>query len=243
MTPILDIDALDLRFGQKVVLAGISLTVTAGELVALTGANGSGKSSLLRCIAGQWPASSGQIRIDGLDPISDALAARRQFGLAVAPELLPPLLSPRECLALFAEARECPAAMTTTLERAEALRMSAWLDTPVAACSLGTRQKLGILLGLLGDPPLLLLDEPVNGLDPPAAWALKQLLAERARAGAAVLLATHAIGLAERHATRVLLLHAGRLIRDWGRDELAGLRADPERSLEAELVSAMSTAA
>lgn len=239
MTPRLSIEALDLRFGSSTVLSDISLTVAAGELVALTGANGSGKSSLLRCIAGLWPASAGRIRIDGLDPLQDALAARRRFGLAVAPELLPPLLSPRECLALFAEARGGPEALAPALERAEALRMSAWLDTPVAACSLGTRQKLGILLGLLGDPPLLLLDEPVNGLDPPAAWALKQLLAERAHAGATVLLATHAIGLAERHATRVLLLHHGHLRRDWDREALAALRADPERSLEAELVAAM----
>lgn len=239
MSPRLVIDALDLRFGSRTVLSGITVTVGAGELVALTGANGSGKSSLLRCIAGLWPASAGSVRIDGLDPVSDALAARRRYGLAIAPELLPPLLSPRECLSLFSEARESPDAMAPALERAEALRMSAWLDTPVAACSLGTRQKLGILLGLLGDPPLLLLDEPVNGLDPPAAWALKQLLADRARAGAAVLLATHAIGLAERHTTRVLLLHEGRLCRDWDRDALAALRADPARSLEAELVAAM----
>lgn len=239
MTPRLSIEALGLRYGSSVVLRDISLTVAAGELVALTGANGSGKSSLLRCIAGLTPASTGRLRIDGLDPIEDALTVRRRYGLAVAPELLPPLLSPRECLALFAEARECPEALAPALERAEALRMSAWLDTPVAACSLGTRQKLGILLGLLGDPPLLLLDEPVNGLDPPAAWALKQMLAERARAGAAVLLATHAIGLAERHATRVLLLDQGQLLRDWDREALAALRADPARSLEAELVAAM----
>lgn len=239
MTPRLSIEALGLRYGSSVVLRDISLTVAAGELVALTGANGSGKSSLLRCIAGLTPASTGRLCIDGLDPIEDALTVRRRYGLAVAPELLPPLLSPRECLALFAEARECPEALAPALERAEALRMSAWLDTPVAACSLGTRQKLGILLGLLGDPPLLLLDEPVNGLDPPAAWALKQMLAERARAGAAVLLATHAIGLAERHATRVLLLDQGQLLRDWDREALAALRADPARSLEAELVAAM----
>jgi ABC-2 type transport system ATP-binding protein len=96
-----------------------------------------------------------------------------------------------------------------------------------------------VLLGLVGQPPLLVLDEPLNGLDPPSAWALKQYLVERVEAGDAVLLATHAIELAERHINRALLLVEGRIRQQWSAKELADLRADPQRSLESEVVAAM----
>jgi ABC-2 type transport system ATP-binding protein len=122
---------------------------------------------------------------------------------------------------------------------AEALRYSVYLDRPVEEYSLGTRQKLAVLLGLIGEPPLLLLDEPLNGLDPPSAWALKRHLVDLAARGTAIVLATHAIELAERHVHRAVLLVEGRLRLDLDRPALATLRADPTRSLEAELVAAM----
>ena len=121
----------------------------------------------------------------------------------------------------------------------DALGFGPWLDTEVAFMSLGTRQKLGILLGLVGDPPLLLLDEVTNGLDPASAFVLKQHLVERARAGTAILLATHALDIAERIADRVLLLGNGRIEREWSPAELAEKRSDPGFSLEIDLVNAM----
>jgi ABC-2 type transport system ATP-binding protein len=101
------------------------------------------------------------------------------------------------------------------------------------------RQKLGILLGLLGEPPLLLLDEPFNGLDPRSALLFKQhLVALAGRGDTSVLLATHSLDIAERHATRVILLMDGRVRHTWNAAELAAMREHPERSLEQSMAEA-----
>lgn len=238
-TAILDVRDLHVTLGSRAVLQGIDLRIEAGEFIALAGPNGSGKSSLLRCIAGLLPARRGTIDICGHAIHSDTAAARAKFGMAVDPAALPGLLTGRECLQLFARTRGLGEVPAASLELAEALRYSAYLDRPVEEYSLGTRQKLAVLLGLIGEPPLLLLDEPLNGLDPPSAWALKRHLTDLAARGTAIVLATHAIELAERHVHRAVLLVDGCLRLDLDRAALAALRADPDRSLEAELVAAM----
>jgi ABC-2 type transport system ATP-binding protein len=238
-SPPLRIDGLQLDLGGRAVLRDIELSLEPGDLLALVGPNGSGKSSLIRCIAGLLSPAGGRIEIGGFVPATHPAEARHRMGLAVDPTLLPGLLSGRECLALFARARGLPAIPESSLQLAESLRFAQWLEQPVETCSLGTRQKLGVLLGLIGEPPLLLLDEPLNGLDPPSAWALKEHLVQRAAEGAAIVLATHAIELAERHVNRALLLVEGRVRRLWSAGELVDLRADPLRSLEAEMVAAM----
>lgn len=237
--PPLEIRRLHLSIAARPVLHGIDLQVQAGEFVALAGPNGSGKSSLLRCIAGLLPAQAGEVHIGGHAITRETAAARAEFGMAVDPAALPGLLTGRECLQLFARTRGFGGVPAATLELAEALRFSAYLDRPVEEYSLGTRQKLAVMLGLIGEPPLLLLDEPLNGLDPPSAWALKGHLVALAGRGTAILLATHAIELAERHVNRALLLVEGRLRLDLDGTALAALRADPDRSLEGELVAAM----
>ena len=241
-SPPLCVRGLHLQLGGQSVLQAIDLQLQPGEFTALVGPNGSGKSSLLRCVAGLQRPASGNVEIDGHSPWTARPQALARIGYMVDPVSLPALLSGADCLALFARARGLDAVPTASFELAEALRLSPWLDRPVEEYSLGTRQKLAVLLGLLGEPPLLLLDEPLNGLDPPSALALKQHLAERARAGAAVLLATHAIAMAERHVNRALLLVDGRLRRSWSAAELDALRADPRRSLEQEMVAAMEGA-
>jgi ABC-2 type transport system ATP-binding protein len=152
--------------------------------------------------------------------------------VAVEPERLPAELSGRQCLELIAELRGETASLAASWALAEALRFLPWLDLPVAGYSLGTRQKLCLLLALLGQPRLLLLDEVLNGLDPLAAWALKQELRSRVDAGSSVILATHGLEVAERFLDRAVLLLDGRLAADWGSAELAAFRADPEGGLE-----------
>ena len=107
-----------------------------------------------------------------------------------------------------------------------------WLDQPVAGYSLGTRQKLAIILALFGQPPLLILDEILNGLDPLAAYALKQELRSRAESGVTVLLATHGLEVAERFLDRAVLQLDGQFEVDWDAADLAAFRADPDGGLE-----------
>jgi ABC-2 type transport system ATP-binding protein len=220
------------RFGRNEVLRGVDIRLNAGELVGLIGPNGAGKSTLLRCIAGLEQPHAGRVQIDGVDIAGDALGARRRLGLAVEPERLPPLLSGLQCLQLVADLRAESASLPQSLALAQSLGLAPWLSRRVEEYSLGTRQKLAIVLALVGAPALLVLDEVLNGLDPLAAYALKQELRLRADAGACVLLATHGLEVAERFLDRAVLLLDGRIAADWDSEALAAFRADPEGGLE-----------
>src|SRR5690606_23573782 len=164
--------------------------------------------------------------------------ARAQLGYAPDPAALPEVLRGCDCLDLFARARGLAEAPPPTLELAGQLQFTPWLQREVGTYSLGTRQKLSVLLGLLGEPPLLLLDESLNGLDPVSAFRLKQHLRGLADRGATVLLATHGIEIAEHHLDQVVLLDEGRISAAWDRPALDALRAAPG-GLEAAIVNAL----
>lgn len=226
---------------RQPVLRDIHLQLAPGEFAALIGPNGSGKSTLLQCLTGILAPTAGRVAIDGIDLAKHPQSAKSRLGYAIDPGRLPALLTGREALTLFAGARGLAEPPRASLALAETLKLSPMLDRRIGQYSLGTRQKLGIVLGLLGEPPLLVLDEPLNGLDPPSAWALKQHLQALARdRGAAVLLATHSLEVAERFINRALLLADGRLHCSWGRDELDEIRRHPARSLEQAMVQALA---
>lgn len=239
MSLLLEASGLHVSYGDARVLKGIDLDVVHGEFIALIGPNGSGKTTLLRSLVGMATLDEGRVCIGGHDLASAARAAKSMAGFAVEPATLPDLLTGRECLALFAAARGLPAIPRATFALGEMLAIASVLDRRIVSYSLGMRQKLGVLLGLVGEPPLLLLDEPFNGLDPRSALVFKRHLAALvADAGASVLLATHALDLAERHATRVALLMDGRLRKTWTASELAALRGHSDWSLEQAMAEA-----
>jgi ABC-2 type transport system ATP-binding protein len=241
MTVLLRTTTLRVAYGDVRVLDGIDLEIARGEFVALIGPNGAGKTTLLHAIAATAPLCDGHVAIDGHDLAKTPREAKQALGLAIDPPRLPALLTGRECLTLFAGARGLPAIPPATLALGETLSLTPMLDRRVASYSLGMRQKLGIMLGLIGEPPLLLLDEPFNGLDPRSALAFKPHLASLvARGDTSVLLATHSLDIAERHASRVVLLMDGRVRRSWDAGELAAMREHPERSLEKAMAEACS---
>lgn len=239
MKDLLRAAGLRVAYGEVCVLDGIDLTLARGEFVALIGPNGAGKTTLLHAIAGSAPLCDGHVDVDGHDLAKTPLEAKQAIGLAIDPPSLPALLTGRECLALFAGARGLPAIPPATLALGETLALTSVLDRRIDSYSLGMRQKLGIMLGLIGEPSLLLLDEPFNGLDPRSALAFKtHLVAAVARGDTSVLLATHSLDIAERHATRVVLLMDGRVRRSWDAAELAAMRENPAHSLEKAMAGA-----
>jgi ABC-2 type transport system ATP-binding protein len=234
------IENLAHAYGETPVLRGVDLTLAPGDFMALIGPNGSGKTTLLRALSGILAPQQGRILIDGVDMRSDPVGAKARLGLAIDPELLPGALTGRQCLTLFANIRGLDRVPEDSLALAATLAFMPWLDRLVEEYSLGTRQKLGILLGLIGSPPLIVLDEPMNGLDPVSAWAIKQHLVTLTRErGCAVLLATHALEVAERFITRAQLLLEGRCARHWDEPQLIAIRHDPTRSLEQAMVEAL----
>lgn len=235
--PLLEVRGLIRQIGAQRVLDGIDLRLQRGELLGLIGANGSGKSTLIRCIAGLLDAHAGGIVIDGQPLHDDLPRARCRLGYAVDPALLPDGLTGQQCLELFAATRGLHAIPPASLALAEALRLSGVLYAMVGRYSLGMRQKLSFCLALLGEPPLLLLDESLNGLDPLGVYTAKQALSELVRQQkCAVILATHMLDTTQACMTRVALLHRGAIVHEWQAAELHALRSSDGVSLEQAMI-------
>ena len=172
----------------------------------------------------------GFIEICGHSLKNDPVAAKLRMGYGCAPEVLPALLTARQCLEIHAAAKRLPAVNEDLLALADELRFSPYWESFVDTLSLGTRQKLAVLLALVGDPKLILLDEAFNGLDPESAQILKRHLRARlVGSGATLLLATHSLDIVEHHADRAALLVDGRLQRIWQPSDLAALRSTGQR--------------
>ena len=226
---VLDVESVHARFGDHEVLRGVSLQVARGEWFCLLGPNGVGKSTLLHCIVGRLDPASGEVRISG----KSGSAAKRRLGYACSPEQLPGLLTGRQCMEIYAIAKELECIDGDVLALSDELRFTPFMDAFVDTYSLGTRQKLCVLLGLLGDPDLIVLDEAFNGLDPRSSLTLKRHLRERLSADrCGVLLATHSLDIVEHHADAAALLLDGVVAKRWTVDELERLKSSGEHALE-----------
>jgi ABC-2 type transport system ATP-binding protein len=217
--------ALAVRFGGRrgrTVFAGLDVEIGAGEIVAVLGPNGAGKTTLLAVLAARRRPSAGVVHLFGTDVARAPASVRRRLG--IVPDEVAHLdpLSGTENAAFFARAAGLTgAAVATALEPLfERFALSADAGRPVAEYSLGMRRKLALIEALAHAPDLLVLDEPTVGLDPAARAALRDVLRERAAAGAAVLLATNDVHDLHHWVSRVLFLHRGRVVLDGAPAEL-----------------------
>jgi len=238
-THALEIHGLHAGYGAHAVLRGVDLRVPAAAWFCLLGPNGVGKSTLVHCLSGRISAQRGTIRICGHSLQDAALEARRKLGVACAPEQLPGLLTGWQCLEIYASAKGLNAIDPSVLELAEALHVVPYLDRHVDTYSLGTRQKLCVLLALLGEPGLIVLDEAFNGLDPRSAMQLKQHLSARLhQRRCSILLATHSLDIVEHYGDAAALILDGRIAHEWARGELDALRQAGGNALEQALALA-----
>jgi len=228
------LDGIAKAFGPWRALAGVSLTVGAGEAVLLVGRNGAGKTTLLRIATGFLDPDAGSVTIDGV-----AMAARRahaQARIGYLPEHAPaPLeLTVREHLRFRARLKG-----TTDLSVDQAMNEADIVteaERPIGALSKGFRQRVGLADALLGAPPLLILDEPTSGMDPIQTRQLCKKLIEAANhRGCAVLVSSHAVADLEPLAVRVVVLAKGTVIAD-GTPEALCERAKQSR-LEAAVLA------
>jgi len=199
------------EFGGVPVLAGVDLDVAAGEVVVLLGSNGAGKTTLLRVLATLLRPSGGTLRLFGDDASHRPPASRRRLGHVGHDSACYPDLTGRENLEFHAELHEVPDAAARV---AEVLRWAGLEDAarrPARTYSRGMTQRLALARVLLHAPELLLLDEPYSGLDPAAATRLDGLLRELPRAGHAIVLSTHDVERVMPFASRVAILHRGRV--------------------------------
>ena len=212
------------RFGAVTAVDGVSLEVRPGEIVGFLGPNGAGKTTTLRVCAGLLRADAGDVEVAGVSLAREPLRARARMGFVPDRPFLYDRLSAREFLDFVAALYDVPPDEATT--RAEELLRRLDLDEAaddfVESYSLGMRQKVSLAAALLHDPPLTLLDEPLQGLDPRGARVLKDLLRERAARGCGVLVSTHLLEVAERLCDRVVILDRGRKVAEGSLEELRG---------------------
>lgn len=229
----LTITALRKTFA-RVAVDDLDLTVRAGELYALLGPNGAGKTTTLRMVAGLLLPDSGTIDIGGIDALADPLAAKRVVAWLPDDPLLYDKLTPLEYLEFVAGLWGIDTSIAATRAE-ELLRLLDLWERRDARCesfSRGMKQKAALAGALIHDPRLLILDEPLTGLDAGAARQVKDLLAARVAAGGTVILTTHILEVAERMADRIGIIRAGRLVAEGTLAELRAARGAAGASLE-----------
>lgn len=227
--PLLSLEKLAVGHGGRTVLDGIDLTVDAGRWVALVGPNASGKTTLLRTIAGRHAPIRGAVRIAGRDLHAGHGGITPPPGFAIPVEELPPFLTIAQSLSIYASAHGLPGVPAETTALATTFNLDAHAHVLVRDTSLGTRQKLSIMLALMLQPSLLLLDEVFNGLDFASALQLRDWLRQRVDAGGlSIIMATHALDVVLRCCDSVLLLEDGKLGRQLDVKAFTGATALPD---------------
>jgi ABC-2 type transport system ATP-binding protein len=237
MTAVIAAEQLTKWYGPRLAVDRVSLSVGAGEVMGLLGPNGSGKTTILRILTGYLRPSAGTARVAGLDVVDDSLAARRRVGYVPEDAPLYTGMGVREFLLFMGRlkgltATGLPAVVDATMER---LGLGPMRRMQIARLSRGYRQRVAIAQALLGDPDLLILDEPTNGLDPRQIIDVRELI--RSLGGERTILVTsHILGEIERVADRVAILLGGRLLgvhvlrpAGDGRRLRLRVRGDPER--------------
>ena len=185
----LEIDSLTKRYGDTTVVDGLTFTVQPGRVTGFLGPNGSGKSTTMKMLLGLASADQGRATIGGV-PYRDLTDPARTLGVVLEPNAFHPGRSGRNHLRIKAEAAEIAAAQVDEVLRAVDLDSKA-ANRRVGTYSLGMKQRLSLALALLGDPPVLVLDEPGNGLDPRGIRTLRDNLAARAANGDTVFVSSH----------------------------------------------------
>ena len=207
MTAIVEIERASKRYGTIDAVRDVSLALEPGETVALVGHNGAGKTTLLKLMLGLARPSAGTIRVLGEDPAAGEFAARRRLGYLPESVSFNAALTAREILSFYARLKDEPVAKTLALlDRVGLARAAA---RRVGTYSKGMRQRLGLAQALIGDPKLLLLDEPTTGLDPALRLEFYEIVEELRARGATVVLSSHALTELEERARRVVIMSEG----------------------------------
>jgi len=206
--PLVQLHGLTKRFGRTLAVDDLTLELAPGEVVGFLGPNGAGKTTTLRLLMGFLKPTAGCAMVNGLDCWREGVAAHRHVGYLPGDVRLWPRLTGRETLQYLAALRGLPLSNADELAK----RLDVELDRPVSALSKGNRQKVGILIALIGDSDVLLLDEPTGGLDPLVQHEFHRIIRERTEAGAAVLLSSHVLSEVERVADWVAIIRSGQLI-------------------------------
>jgi ABC-2 type transport system ATP-binding protein len=231
--PALAVKGLRKHFGRPAV-DDLDLEVRAGEFYLLLGPNGAGKTTTLKMVSGLLKPDAGAIRIFGIDAIADPIAAKRITGWLSDEPMIYDKLTPLEYLEFVAGLWnvEAPVAAARARELLHWLNLEKHARERCEGFSRGMRQKVALAGALVHDPKLIILDEPLTGLDAGSARLVKDVLTEKVRAGSSVVMTTHILEIAERMADRIGVISNGRLIAEGTLAELRDRMGHGQASLE-----------
>lgn len=230
----IELQNLTKRYGKFTAVDAISLTIPRGELYGLLGPNGAGKTTTMRMIAGILRPTAGRVSIAGIDIGADPIAAKQRLGFIPDRPFVYDKLTGAEFLRFVAGlyGQGGPELGRRIDELLELFELLPWRDQLTESFSHGMRQKLIIASALLHRPEVIVVDEPMVGLDPKSARLLKDLLREFVNRGGTVLMSTHTLEIAEAMCDRIAILHSGRIAAAGTMDELRAQTASGDASLE-----------
>jgi ABC-2 type transport system ATP-binding protein len=232
MEPVISIRNLFKNYGTKPVLKDINLEVYAGQVIGYIGPNGAGKSTTVKILCGLLTDYEGEVRVKGLEVKQQTLEVKKKIGYV--PELaeLYDVLTPREYLRFTGtlyglEEKTCEERITRMMQ---ALGLGDNLDQRMDSFSKGMRQKVLLASGLLHNPEVIILDEPLSGLDANSVIIVKELISQLAREGKTIFYCSHMMDVVEKVSDRIVLIDEGRVIANGSFEELRQQRG--ESSLE-----------
>ena len=235
--PVIATSGLSKNYGAGRGLFGLDLEVEQGEVFGFLGPNGAGKSTTMRLLLDLIKPTSGSARVLGLDTVGQSLEIRRRVGFLPGDLALYPKLTGRAMLDYLAQLR---GGVDPRTRDALVERFGADIDRPVRQLSTGNRQKLGLVQAFMHEPELLILDEPIAGLDPLVQQSFHSLLGEVSAQGRTVFLSSHTLSEVERVTQRLAILRQGRLVVV---DSLENLREVAVQRLEIEFAEPVDAAA
>lgn len=209
---ILEINDIYKRKKKKKILKGVTFEVGEQEIVCLLAPNGSGKTTIIKCITGLFKLNNGSISICGHDIKKERNNAYANLGLCMETPSAFGDLSGMDNLKFIASAKKIPKEQIEEVIDFSGIRHS--IDRPVRTYSLGMKMRLGLSMAMLGKPKLIVLDEPTNGLDVDAVIKIREKLLELKESGCSILISSHYLGEMEKIADRVVALKDGQVIKD-----------------------------
>jgi heme exporter protein A len=216
---VVEANSLVRRFGPHRAVDGVDLSLGSGESLAVFGPNGAGKTTLLRLLAGLLKPTSGSARIDGVT-LPGAPSIRKRIGIISHHTLLYDALTARENVEFAARLYGVEEPKAFTSRALERMGIADRADAPVRSLSRGMKQRVSVARATVHSPSVVLADEPFTGLDASGSRALATLLSELRASGATLLVVTHNLEEGLSIATRVAVMHRGRLVRTSRREEL-----------------------
>jgi ABC-2 type transport system ATP-binding protein len=232
--PLIETSELSKQFGSVQALTDLNLQIMPREIYGLLGPNGAGKTTTIKIITGLVEPTSGWAKVAGFDPVKNPIEAKSRIGYVAENPILYESLSPRDFLEFVASMRKIDqgTANQRVTQLADAFDMAQYFDSPIATLSMGMKQKVALIASLVHQPPILLLDEPLNGLDAKSSRIAKDLVSLHAQRGGAVLFSTHIMEVAEHICTRIGIIHQGKVIAEGTLDQLRSKTGGKSETLE-----------